>query len=49
VSSDIKVSFGLPIETVKAESRFAIVGEPSLPIEATPGLPIMVEKQSIYY
>lgn len=39
----------LPIETAKGDSRFASVSQPSLPIEATPGLPIMVKKQLIYY
>ena len=49
VSSGIKASLGLPIEPAKGNSRFASVGEPSLPIEATLGLPIMIKKQLIYY
>ena len=48
MASDIKVSLGLPTETAKGDSRFAGIGGPSLPIEATLGLPIMVKKQLIY-
>ena len=39
----------LPIEMIKGDPRFASVSEPSLPIEATLGLPIMIQKQLIYY
>jgi hypothetical protein len=49
VSSDIRVSVGLPIGTAKGDPRFASVSEPSLPIEATLGLPIMVKKRTRYY
>jgi hypothetical protein len=49
VSSDVKVSLGLPILITKGDSRFASIGDPGLPKEATPGLPMMVKKKVIYY
>ena len=49
MSSDIKVSLGLPIETAEVAFRFASLGELGLPIVVTLGLPMMVKKQLIYY
>jgi hypothetical protein len=49
VSYDIRAGLGLPIETAQVDPRFASVDELSLPIEATPGLPIMIQKHLIHY
>ena len=45
----IMVNLALLIEATNGDSRFASVGESSLPREATPGLPIMHKKQLTYY